>query len=414
MTDTRRSPLAARPVAAAVAALALVGLVVLPGAVGADALTSDARTKRDQVRSEKAAVAAEVDALQGDEAQVAAALAALNENVRGQQAAYADAKRRADDAQRQADDAAAAVEAKQAEIVALKEAIAEFAVNAYIKPPTESFLDGFREDSAGAAARKKELLSYRTGHDADLLDQLRSAQSALDAAQREADDARDAADEQLGAVSAQLTQLQVAQAQQQQYANQVESRLDAKLAEAANLSTADAALSAEISKQEAALAAQLRAAPGPQGGGSGSGGGGGSGGTITQVPGPPGLTTVGGITVNSSIASNLQNLLSAASAAGISLGGSGYRDSAGQIALRRQNCGSSDYAIYQMPASQCSPETARPGLSKHEQGLAVDFTTGGGALRYGSPAHQWMVANAGSYGWVPLAGEPWHWSVGGG
>ena len=43
-------------------------------------------------------------------------------------------------------------------------------------------------------------------------------------------------------------------------------------------------------------------------------------------------------------------------------------------AVRRANCGSSNYAIYQMPASACSPPTARPGTSMHEQGLAIDFT----------------------------------------
>ncbi len=116
----------------------------------------------------------------------------------------------------------------------------------------------------------------------------------------------------------------------------------------------------------------------------------------------------------SSIAGNLRSLLDAASAAGFQLGGSGWRDSSGQIALRRQHCGTSDYAVYQMPPEQCSPPTAIPGRSKHERGLAVDFTIGGRTLRYGDAAFQWMMANAGSYGWVNLPSEPWHWSVGGG
>ena len=116
----------------------------------------------------------------------------------------------------------------------------------------------------------------------------------------------------------------------------------------------------------------------------------------------------------SSIAGQLASLLNAASAAGYTLGGSGYRDSSGQIALRRQNCGTSDYAIYQMPPEQCSPPTAIPGRSKHEQGLAVDFTIDGHTLRTSDGAYRWMVANAASYGFVNLPGEPWHWSVGGG
>lgn len=45
-----------------------------------------------------------------------------------------------------------------------------------------------------------------------------------------------------------------------------------------------------------------------------------------------------------------------------------------QIALRKDHCGTSQYAIFQMPSSQCNPPTARPGSSQHEIGLAVDFS----------------------------------------
>ena len=44
-----------------------------------------------------------------------------------------------------------------------------------------------------------------------------------------------------------------------------------------------------------------------------------------------------------------------------------------QVALRRKNCGQTDYAIWQMPSGDCKPETAIPGRSKHETGQAVDF-----------------------------------------
>ena len=117
--------------------------------------------------------------------------------------------------------------------------------------------------------------------------------------------------------------------------------------------------------------------------------------------------------MHQSIASNLQALLSAASAAGIHLSGGGYRDSAGQINTRRNNCGSSHYAIYEMPASQCSPPTARPGSSMHERGLAIDFTQGGGTLTRSSSGFHWLKANASRYGFFNLPSEPWHWSTNG-
>ena len=107
-------------------------------------------------------------------------------------------------------------------------------------------------------------------------------------------------------------------------------------------------------------------------------------------------------------------LLADASAAGIELRGGGFRDPAAQIATRRSNCGTSDYAIWSMPASQCRPPTARPGRSMHEQGLAIDFTYNGSIIgsRSGA-AWDWLVANAANYGLKNLPSEPWHWSTNG-
>ena len=93
------------------------------------------------------------------------------------------------------------------------------------------------------------------------------------------------------------------------------------------------------------------------------------------------LVTVRDIIVSVVIAGQVEGLLTAAEADGINLTGSGYRDSARQIALRRAHCGTSDYAVYQMPANQCSPPTARPGMSLHERGLAIDFSCGGTLIR---------------------------------
>jgi D-alanyl-D-alanine carboxypeptidase len=125
--------------------------------------------------------------------------------------------------------------------------------------------------------------------------------------------------------------------------------------------------------------------------------------------GAPPLTTVHGITVNTAIAGPLRLMLSAAEADGVTLTGSGYRSSEQQIQLRRQHCGSSQYAIYEMPASSCSPPTARPGTSMHEQGLAIDFA---GCDRTSS-CYSWLSANAARFGFYNLPSEPWHWSVNG-
>lgn len=129
-----------------------------------------------------------------------------------------------------------------------------------------------------------------------------------------------------------------------------------------------------------------------------------------QVAGPVSLTTVRGITVHASIAGQLDSMIAAAQADGLSLTGSGYRDPQQQIELRRQHCGGSQYAIYEMPSSQCSPPTARPGTSMHEVGLAIDFAN---CSSRSTACFQWLSANAATYGFYNLPSEPWHWSIDG-
>lgn len=130
-----------------------------------------------------------------------------------------------------------------------------------------------------------------------------------------------------------------------------------------------------------------------------------------------GLATVhaypGSITVAASIAPQVQRLLNDAHAAGVDLGGWGARTPGDQLRLRRAHCGTSNYATYDMPASQCSPPTARPGQSMHEKGLAIDFTCGGLTVSEPTACWSWLHAHAAGYGLKPLASEPWHWSTSG-
>ena len=141
--------------------------------------------------------------------------------------------------------------------------------------------------------------------------------------------------------------------------------------------------------------------------------------TTTTVAGPtptaPVLATAkcasgSSITVAATIVDQVQGLLDAARADGVALCGGGYRDSAGQIAARKRNCGTTYYDIYQKPSSQCSPPTAIPGTSMHEKGLAIDFTN---CQTRTSSCYVWLNANAKAFGLVNLPSEPWHWSTNG-
>ncbi len=117
------------------------------------------------------------------------------------------------------------------------------------------------------------------------------------------------------------------------------------------------------------------------------------------------------ILVNAEVAGRVASLLGAAWSDGVELGGGGYRDRESQILLRRAHCGSSGYAIFEMPAGECSPPTARPGRSQHELGLAIDFTQNGAILSSGSAGFAWMQAHAAEYGFFNLPSEAWHWST---
>lgn len=130
---------------------------------------------------------------------------------------------------------------------------------------------------------------------------------------------------------------------------------------------------------------------------------------------PPPLTKVncavsGTLTVNTSIAANVKSLIAAAKASGLNLCGGAYRDAAAQIATRKANCGTTTYDIYQKPSGQCSPPTAIPGTSMHEQGLAIDWTN---CSTRTTNCYTWLSANAATYGLKNLPSEPWHWSTNG-
>lgn len=132
-------------------------------------------------------------------------------------------------------------------------------------------------------------------------------------------------------------------------------------------------------------------------------------GNILTAYGPNGCH----IQVDSSIKLKVEALLSAAHAAGKPMCGWGWRSPESQIALRKAHCGTSHYAIYEMPASQCSPPTARPGTSQHEIGLAIDFFNGTmtNHTSFGGAQLAWMKANAATYGLKNLPSEAWHWST---
>ncbi|QHT56169.1 hypothetical protein GXP71_08805 [Cellulomonas sp. H30R-01] len=122
------------------------------------------------------------------------------------------------------------------------------------------------------------------------------------------------------------------------------------------------------------------------------------------VPQSDTVVTSTGVRVHPCLAAAVDELMLAARAEGIDLHAWGWRSGEQQIALRAQNC---------TPSGACYPPTAPPGTSRHERGLALDFTVGGGVVQHGTAAYRWLVDHAPAYGLENLPSEAWHWSVDG-
>jgi LAS superfamily LD-carboxypeptidase LdcB len=273
-------------------------------------------------------------------------------------------------------------------------------------PPAETMWDAFTADSLSDVVIMQGLLDIQSESEATVIDDLRAAEDTL-AHERDVKATVTAeAEEKQQTAEAQLAEVTAARDQQARFVAAAQEALDQRLLESANLAARDSELSQQIADEQAALAQQLATMaaqlppPSPPS----------SDGSVTTATVT--CPTGGTITVAESIAGNVQQLLDAAGAASLTMCGWGYRSTDEQIALRRQNCGTSDYAIWDMPSSQCSPPTARPGTSQHEAGLAIDFTCDGSSIDSQShPCFVWLDANAATYGLYNYPIEPWHWST---
>ncbi len=390
---------------------AVVGLLVASATIPSQADLADElaelQEQQSEVRERQEAQAAEVDAATSEASDLSAALELLNAEVNEQAARVADAERRLAAAQAELDASIEALVIAEAEIVDLERRLGERAISSFINQG-EAQAPILEEPDPNLAVRMRSLVQSVTGDGLTVAEDLRIAREDLEIERALADQAAIEAEQLRLQLDAELAELERRRGEQADLVAAAEERLERALAEAWALEELDESLSAEILETnrelEAALARQRNPAP-PTGGGGGGGG---------SFPSADDIVNVGGIWVHQDIADNLRRLLDHAASEGHTFSGGGYRDSASQIRLRRAHCGTSNYAIYQMPASQCRPPTARPGASMHEQGKAIDFRYNGRTISSRSnPGYQWLAANAAAYGFYNLPSEPWHWSING-
>ena len=381
---------------------ALVVIVALIPSLAQAADSDDARVEREQVQAQRAQAAGELDAARADHRKVTRALGDLEAWTQAVEARLQDAERAAQTAEADAKAAQVAELGAIARIRRLELDVQETAVDAYMSPATEETATRVPADDLTEQALRDALVDLRSDRSSDLLDELSGARAELTDHRRIAEAAAEEAEEQRTLVAARKAELDEAEEQFRSLAQQVEDRVNHLAGEVASLARQDAALADEIAEhlaEEQAELAELAAAVPTEVVRA----------TAPITSGPVPVTTVGGITVHSSIAAQVEAMLNAARADGVTLTGSGYRDPAEQIALRRQHCGSSSYAIYQAPSSSCSPPTAVPGTSNHERGMAIDFNN----CPHGSACFSWLSANAARFGLYNLPSESWHWSVDG-
>ena len=337
--------------------------------------------------------------LKAEAGAVRAEVLRLREAIAAQEAKVAEARVAADAAVEALGAARAARTKATRELKEQRARTKRLAASAYISGPakinlilqSEDINDAVRRQSMAAAAGDA---TVRTLRDLD-----RAERAARRAEVRATSAAQDAAS---AATAAEMEAESLAQQQSRHtlVLRAVNDRLEHTLSESAALASIDVTAADAVANRDAILrdiAAPAASLP--------------ISGLRPSIPSVPTMR-IGTITVSAALASSLQALLDHAARDGFLFGGGGYRDPSSQIALRVLHCGPTDFDIWEKPSSECIPPTARPGMSMHEQGLAVDFTVNGRAIvSETDPAFLWLAANAPTYGLYNLPGEPWHWST---
>ncbi len=395
--------------------LRLVAAILLLFTVSLSALPSDAdlssdleklKEERAELKKSRQAQAKTIDATTAEASELAAALAALNEQVNAQEEALSNAEAELRAAEQRYAVATQAVVDKVAEIESLQLQVSDRAISAFVDQNVGS-TPVLENTDPNRAVRMQSLVRSVTRQEVDIAEQLKVAREDLALEQGRADQAAAEAEQYRTQIQAELEALQEARDRQAELAAEAEARLEAQLAEAAVMAERDKAIAADITAKNAELQRQAELARRRAAATRGAT-------NNTRFPTANEIVKVGTFWVHEDIAGNLRQLLDHAARDGIVLGGWGYRDHSAQIRLRKSHCGTSNYAVYSMPSSQCRPPTARPGASQHELGKAIDFTNNGRTIGTRSnAAYRWLKQHAATYGLYNLPSEPWHWSVNG-
>lgn len=425
---------------ALLAVFLLIGYVAVT-TVAVDAQFSEEDAEIDELKEERelavkraALAVSEIDVFTATVDQLAEALDDLTALVELQEirletaeTAYQAALSSIDDAREARQDVLIEVELIEAHLTNL--AVASFTGES--SASSEDITELLLSDDPGESARFIHLLELQTGSLNDGIDRLRALETQAAQLIIDEQEAVDSAENLLAEVERRKLELDDALERQERVVTAAEFRLEAQIAEAAILEERDAELATEIRDKQSSINQRVSAAARRNG---------------IEIPPPVELEDIALIDfykpdelpepeidpetgeetilipldvepffqleVHKDIEEQARRLYETAFAQGIDLGGWGYRPIQLQIDLRRAHCGGSEYDVWHRPVSECSPPTARPGFSRHEQGRAIDFQFNGASITsQDSAGFRWLAANAPQYGFVNLPSEPWHWSI---
>ena len=219
----------------------------------AGAAPSTSRSRRDEVRRQRARIAAQLNALKASDAELAAAVAALDAQVAAQSAETKAAESAAAAADVALTQAQARLAATEARIAKLRDLVARRAVRAYMRPGQETVLEILQSRDLSEVSRRSILLHHVAANDRDVLDQLDAAKEDETVQREQLTKARDLAQQRRAAAQDRLNQLTEAQSQARRSRAQLSARIREYAIEDAQVASVEGQLSAQIRADEARL-----------------------------------------------------------------------------------------------------------------------------------------------------------------
>lgn len=286
-----------------------IGILVPLSAIlpaGAQSGASDPRTRREEIRREKATIAAQLNELTATDQELEQAYATLSANVRAQEARVADANRQADEAQRHAERLQAEADDAQRQVDQLKAKVRDRAVASYMRPSGAVDVSEvlFTNGDVNEGELRKAIADQLTSQDKDAVDQFRAAKAAAERQRKAAEAAGAEAQARRDEAAGELAKLQADQQALGKVKQELENRIANYQAHAGQLDAESASIEAIIRQQELAAQAEAQrqaqaraAATAGTAGTAGTGGSGGSGNSgsstnggsvpTTRPPSPP-------------------------------------------------------------------------------------------------------------------------------